>query len=49
MQTSIRCLFMRGDTPRGPFSPQSDLPADTTICDHVLLAALGSLRHGNPK
>jgi 4-oxalomesaconate tautomerase len=49
MQTSIRCLFMRGGTSRGPFFLESDLPADTAIRDCVLLAAMGSLRYGNPK
>jgi 4-oxalomesaconate tautomerase len=49
MQTSIRCLFMSGGTSRGPFFLESDPPADTTIRDRVLLAAMGSLRHGNPK
>lgn len=42
MQTSIRCLFMRGGTSRGPFFLESDLPADTAIRDRVLLAAMGS-------
>jgi 4-oxalomesaconate tautomerase len=47
MQTSIRCLFMSGGTSRGLFFRESDPLADTTICGRVLLAAMGSLRHGN--
>jgi 4-oxalomesaconate tautomerase len=48
MQSSIHCLFIRGGTSRGPFVLESDPPANTSICDRVLLAAMGSLRHGNP-
>jgi 4-oxalomesaconate tautomerase len=35
-------MLMRGGTSRGPFFLESDLPADTTARDRVLLAALGS-------
>ncbi|NMG14106.1 4-oxalomesaconate tautomerase [Aromatoleum bremense] len=42
MQTAIPTLFMRGGTSRGPFFDAADLPADTTLRDRVLLAAMGS-------
>jgi 2-methylaconitate cis-trans-isomerase PrpF len=42
MQTSIPCVIMRGGTSRGPFFLASDLPADATRRDAVLLAAMGS-------
>ncbi|RJF92645.1 4-oxalomesaconate tautomerase [Noviherbaspirillum saxi] len=42
MQTSIRTLFMRGGTSRGPFFLESDLPADKAARDRVLLAVMGS-------
>jgi 4-oxalomesaconate tautomerase len=42
MQTSIKTLFMRGGTSRGPFFLESDLPADTAARDRVLLAVMGS-------
>jgi 4-oxalomesaconate tautomerase len=42
MQTGIPCLLMRGGTSRGPFFLEADLPADTTVRDQVLLAAMGS-------
>ena len=29
MQTAIPCLFMRGDTSRGPLFRAGELPADT--------------------
>jgi 4-oxalomesaconate tautomerase len=41
-QIAIPCLFMRGGTSRGPFFKASDLPADTTTRDRVLLAVMGS-------
>jgi 2-methylaconitate cis-trans-isomerase PrpF len=40
--TGIPCIFMRGGTSRGPFFRAEDLPADTTMRDRVLLAAMGS-------
>lgn len=42
MQTAIPCYFMRGGTSRGPFFLATDLPADQTRRDAVLLAAMGS-------
>ncbi len=42
MQTSIKTLFMRGGTSRGPFFIESDLPADQKSRDLVLLAVMGS-------
>ncbi len=42
MQTSIPTLFMRGGTSRGPFFLASDLPADVSVRDRVLLAVMGS-------
>jgi 4-oxalomesaconate tautomerase len=42
MQTSIKTLFMRGGTSRGPFFIESDLPADRETRDKVLLAVMGS-------
>jgi 4-oxalomesaconate tautomerase len=42
MQKAIPCLFMRGGTSRGPFFKASDLPADLSTRDKVLLAAMGS-------
>lgn len=42
MQTSIRCLFMRGGTSRGPFFNAADLPADISTRDSVLLSVMGS-------
>ncbi|CAA7613787.1 4-oxalomesaconate tautomerase [Magnetospirillum sp. LM-5] len=42
MQTPIPCHFMRGGTSRGPFFLESDLPADVTLRDKVLLAVMGS-------
>ena len=41
-QTAIPCLFMRGGTSRGPFFDERVLPADSSMRDAVLLAALGS-------
>jgi 4-oxalomesaconate tautomerase len=40
--TPVPCMLMRGGTSRGPFFLESDLPADTTLRDRVLLAAMGS-------
>ncbi len=42
MQRSIPCLFMRGGTSRGPFFLDSDLPADVTQRDALLLSVMGS-------
>ncbi len=42
MQTAIPCVMMRGGTSRGPYFRASDLPADTTTRDQVLLAVMGS-------
>lgn len=42
MQTPIPTLLMRGGTSRGPFFKATDLPADKTLRNRVLLAALGS-------
>src|SRR5918994_1147767 len=42
MQTALPFFFMRGGTSRGPFFPESDLPADKETRDRVLLAAIGS-------
>ncbi|SFI34273.1 4-oxalomesaconate tautomerase [Collimonas sp. OK307] len=38
----VPCLLMRGGTSRGPIFLESDLPADQTARDRVLLAAMGS-------
>ena len=42
MQRAIPSIFMRGGTSRGPFFRASDLPADVTTRDRVLLAVMGS-------
>jgi len=42
MQTKIPCVLMRGGTSKGPFFLASDLPADASARDEVLIAALGS-------
>jgi 4-oxalomesaconate tautomerase len=42
MQRAIPCLFMRGGTSRGPFFLDSDLPADVTQRDALLLSVMGS-------
>ncbi|MBI4194575.1 MAG: 4-oxalomesaconate tautomerase [Betaproteobacteria bacterium] len=42
MQTKIPCVLMRGGTSRGPFLLASNLPADPTTRDEVLLAIMGS-------
>ncbi len=42
MQRPIPTWFMRGGTSRGPFFLESDLPADVTARDRVLLAVMGS-------
>ena len=42
MQTRIPCVIMRGGTSRGPFFHASDLPADISTRDAVLLAVMGS-------
>lgn len=41
-QVAIPCLVMRGGTSHGPFFDERVLPADTSVRDAVLLAALGS-------
>lgn len=41
-QVAIPCTLMRGGTSKGPFFLASDLPADTTLRDRVLLAVMGS-------
>ncbi len=42
MQRAIPCLFMRGGTSRGPFFVDSDLPAEVTQRDALLLSVMGS-------
>ncbi len=42
MQTTIPCTIMRGGTSKGLYFLASDLPADITARDAVLLAAMGS-------
>ena len=42
MQTRIPCVIMRGGTSRGPFFLTSDLPADVSTRDAVLLSVMGS-------
>ena len=42
MQTQIPCVIMRGGTSRGPFFLTSDLPADVSTRDAVLLSVMGS-------
>jgi 4-oxalomesaconate tautomerase len=42
MQRAIPSIFMRGGTSRGPFFRASDLPADTSTRDRVLLSVMGS-------
>jgi 4-oxalomesaconate tautomerase len=42
MQTAIPCTIMRGGTSKGLYFLASDLPADITSRDRVLLAAMGS-------
>lgn len=44
-QTAIPCIMMRGGTSRGPYFLRSDLPAEETLRDRVLLAAMGSPDH----
>jgi 4-oxalomesaconate tautomerase len=41
-QTAIPCALMRGGTSKGPFFLVSDLPADESLRDRVLLALMGS-------
>jgi len=41
-QTAIACMLMRGGTSKGPFFKASDLPAEPSLRDKVLLAAMGS-------
>ena len=41
-QPRIPCVLMRGGTSKGPYFLASDLPADTTLRDKILLAAMGS-------
>lgn len=42
MQTAIPCVVMRGGTAKGLYFHARDLPADTSLRDRVLLAAMGS-------
>jgi hypothetical protein len=42
MQRRIPCVLMRGGTSRGPYFLASDLPADPSKRDAVLLAVMGS-------
>jgi 2-methylaconitate cis-trans-isomerase PrpF len=42
MQTAIPCTLIRGGTSKGAFFLASDLPAQESVRDRVLLAALGS-------
>ena len=39
---SIPCVLMRGGTSRGPYFLASDLPADPTERDRVLIGVMGS-------
>jgi 4-oxalomesaconate tautomerase len=39
---AVPCMLMRGGTSRGPFFLESDLPADESLRNQVLLAAMGS-------
>ncbi|TQO20579.1 4-oxalomesaconate tautomerase [Rhodoglobus vestalii] len=41
-QTAIPCFVMRGGTSKGLYFLATDLPADRTVRDQVLLAAMGS-------
>jgi 4-oxalomesaconate tautomerase len=41
-QTRIPCLMMRGGTSKGAYFLREDLPAEPTLLDEVLLAAMGS-------
>lgn len=41
-QTRIPCLLMRGGTSKGAYFLAEDLPADHSLRDKVLLAAMGS-------
>ena len=41
-QIAIPCTVMRGGTSKGPFFRGSDLPADKSARDKILLAAMGS-------
>ena len=41
-QTRIPCLLMRGGTSKGAYFLAEDLPADQSLRDKVLLAAMGS-------
>jgi 4-oxalomesaconate tautomerase len=42
MQTAIKCAVMRGGTSKGLYFAAADLPADVSLRDRVLLAAMGS-------
>ena len=42
MQKAIPCVIMRGGTSRGPYLLASDLPADPSARDEVLMALMGS-------
>ena len=41
-QTAIPCTLIRGGTSKGPFFLATDLPADESLRDRVLLAVMGS-------
>ena len=42
-QIRIPCVMMRGGTSRGPFFLASDLPANPTQRDAVLLSVIGNI------
>ena len=42
MQTPIRCMLMRGGSSKGLYFRAEDLPADTSLRDRVLVAAMGA-------
>ena len=42
MQRSIKCLYMRAGTSRGPFLDMRDLPGDRAARDAALLRIMGS-------
>ena len=42
MQSAIKCTLMRGGTSKGAYFLKSDLPANETARDNMLLAVMGS-------
>ena len=42
MQTPIRCMLMRGGSSKGLYFRADDLPADASLRDRVLVAAMGA-------